>query len=239
MNGEALSRFLENPPLLWREDLPIQTSVLHKLTKYAKQGSLTLETGGGVTTVCFAAIGCEHTCIEPNSQICERIKDYCRENLISLDGVRFIIGKSQDYLPSLDLGGKRLDLALIDGSHTFPIPIVDYFYIDANLKVGGILVVDDLFIRSVGTLHKFLLTEPAYELITIDHTKTGIYHKIAETKYSSGWTRQRYNSPHPDLSHLRLRRRVPQKLAIVFKMENSKLTQWAHKVFQVMGWELK
>ncbi|MBM4236864.1 MAG: class I SAM-dependent methyltransferase [Euryarchaeota archaeon] len=128
-----------------------------------KPGSLTLETGGGVSTVCFAANGSEHICIEPDAQLQQRIREYCRVNHISTEKIRFIAQGSERTLPLLDFGGRRIDFALINGSHAFPMPLVDFFYVNASLKIGGYVAVDDLYIRTVNILHKFLMTDPAYE----------------------------------------------------------------------------
>jgi hypothetical protein len=225
---------LENPPRLHSGDWGIQPSLLRFIVDHVKSDSLTLETGSGVSTVCFAAIGCEHICVDPEIQVVERIKDYCRENQIPTDKVRFMIEGSQDVLPFLDLGGRRLDFALIDGSHAFPMPAVDYYYINANLKVGGYIAVDDLVIRAVNILHRFLITDPAYELVTIDHAKTGVYRKIAETVYPEDWVDQDYNRPYPDLSHLSLPRRVLQKLVISFQLENSSSAKRAYEIARKM-----
>ena len=40
--------------------------------------------------------------------------------------------------------GERIDFAFIDGAHTFDHALVDFFYIDRMLNVGGIVAFDDL-----------------------------------------------------------------------------------------------
>ena len=46
-------------------------------------------------------------------------------------------------LPALEAAGRRIDFAFIDGWHTFDYALVDFFYVDRLLTVGGILVIDD------------------------------------------------------------------------------------------------
>lgn len=224
----ALKRLRENPPKLHRpidyfEDGPggedglvsdwgIQSSFLELLDEFVAPGSLTLETGCGLSTVCFAIIGSEHICISPLAKEHIRVRKYCDENQISTEQLRFIPMRSDAALPALDIGKRRLDFALIDGSHAFPAPIVDYFYVNAHLKVGGSLAVDDLCISCVGILHKFLLTEPAYQMVKIDGLKTGIYKKVAETVYPRDFLDQRFNSTFPDYSYLPLQTRVREEL---------------------------
>jgi hypothetical protein len=174
--------------------------------------SLSLETGSGLSTVCFAIIGSEHICVSPFQKEHNRIRNYCSQHEISTERIRFIPMKSHAALPSLDMSGRKLDFALIDGSHTFPQPIIDYYYVNKHLKVGGLLAVDDLNISSVGMLHKFLITEPAYELVKFDGLKTGIYRKVGDTLYIHGWLDQKFNSTYPDFSYLPLQTRVREKL---------------------------
>jgi Methyltransferase domain len=224
----TLKRLLDNPPKLHRpmdffENNPtaedglvgnwgIQRSFLEQLDKFVAPGALTLETGCGLSTVCFAILGAEHICISPMAKEHQRVRNYCAENQISTERIRFIAMKSGAALPALNIGDRRLDFALIDGSHAFPVPIVDYFYANDRLKVGGFLAVDDLQISGVGILHKFLLTEPAYETVKLDGLKTGIYRKVAETIYPRDWSGQRFNSTFPDYSYLPVQTRVREKL---------------------------
>jgi len=149
-------------------DWGIQESFLWRLAALVAPSSLTLETGSGLSTICLAIIGAEHICISPDEREHHRIRRYCADHNISTEQVRFVPLKSQVVLPSLDLRGHTLDFVLIDGSHAFPDPMIDYYFANRHLKVGGLLAIDDLNISSVGVLHKFLLTEPAYELIEIN-----------------------------------------------------------------------
>ena len=225
----AFIRLFESPPKLHRPkdfnpaDDPeaedglvanwgIQESFLRRLPGLVTAGSLTLETGSGLSTVCLAIIGAEHICISPAGKEHRRIQRYCAEHNISAERIRFIASGSENVLPSLDLEGRKLDFVLIDGSHTFPDPILDYYFVNRHLKVGGYLAVDDLNITSVGVVHNFLLTEPAYRLIDIDSMKTGLYRKIGETVYPHGWSDQRFNSKYPDFSYLSIPRRIRGRL---------------------------
>lgn len=224
----ALKQLFDNPPKLHRpmdffENNPgaedglvsnwgIQRSFLEQLGRFVAPGALSLETGCGLSTVCFAILGTEHVCISPMEKEHNRVRKYCAENQISTEGLRFIAMKSDAALPALDTGGRQLDFVLIDGSHAFPVPIVDYFYANDRLKVGGFLAVDDLQISGVGILHKFLLTEPAYETVRLDGLKTGLYRKVGETVYPRDWLGQSFNSNFPDYSYLPVRTRVREKL---------------------------
>ncbi len=220
VDESVLRRFLEDPPLLHSgadfgtgppgalESWGVQGSFLRYLTEVVRPGDLTLETGSGLSTICFAILGAEHTCVTPARQEFDRIRAYCRANDISTDRVSFVAQMSQTYLPRMDLGGRKLDFALLDGSHAFPTPIIDYYYVNENLRVGGFLAVDDVYIPSVGILHKFLREEPAYAVARIDSAKTVVYRKRAETSYPNDWPDQAFNKGAPRFSFLPVSQRI-------------------------------
>ena len=221
----ALTRFLKSPPKVHsaKDFRPhdsgnlinwgIQTSFLRYMSQVVKPSSLTLETGSGLSTICFAICGSDHMCISPASQEHERVRAYCSQHGISADRIRFVAMNSQEFLPSLDLAGKKLDFALIDGAHAFPIPIIDYFYVNENLKIGGLLAIDDLAIPSVGILHEFLITEPGYRLIKLESGKTGVYQKIVKTTYPNDWLDQNFNELARNSSYLPIRVRLRERLS--------------------------
>lgn len=71
---------------------------------------------------------------------------------------------SEITLPSLMARGTRVKAAIIDGAHTFDHALVDFFYINKMLTVGGIIILDDTDFRSISQLVDHIITYPAYEL---------------------------------------------------------------------------
>jgi len=67
-------------------------------------------------------------------------------------------------LPKLEMNGTKIDFAFIDGMHTFDYTLIDFFYIDRLLKVGGVIVFDDLCIPAVNKVCRYALTNRAYSL---------------------------------------------------------------------------
>ncbi len=59
--------------------------------------------------------------------------------------------KSYIALPELleTYGGNSFDFVFIDGFHTFDYTLIDFFYADKLIKVGGIILVDDVLHKSV------------------------------------------------------------------------------------------
>ena len=69
---------------------------------------------------------------------------------------------SQQILPKLAGEGQRIDFAFIDGWHTFDHALVDFFYIDQMLNIGGIVVFDDVGYPSIRRLCEFVVTNRDY-----------------------------------------------------------------------------
>jgi predicted O-methyltransferase YrrM len=69
---------------------------------------------------------------------------------------------SQVVLPRLAASGTRIQFAFIDGWHTFDHTLVDFFFIDRMLDVGGIVVVDDVGYPSIRRLCHFILSNRDY-----------------------------------------------------------------------------
>ena len=67
-------------------------------------------------------------------------------------------------LPRLEAAGTRLDLAFIDGWHTFDFALVDFFYIDRMLRVGGVVAFDDADWPSVRRVLRFVVANLPYEV---------------------------------------------------------------------------
>ncbi|HEY3117636.1 MAG TPA: class I SAM-dependent methyltransferase, partial [Chloroflexota bacterium] len=107
-------------------------SVLSFIDTHVHEGFNTLEVGAGVSTVLFALKGATHVCVVPFEEEATRIKTFCRKHDIPLGKLTFVIDRSDQCLPRLDLNG--LDLVLIDGAHGFPIPFLDWYYTADRLK---------------------------------------------------------------------------------------------------------
>jgi predicted O-methyltransferase YrrM len=78
---------------------------------------------------------------------------------------RLIEEPSELALPSLLRAGEEFDLALIDGYHTFDHTLLDFFFLNRMLKVGGIIVIDDTSMPAVNKAVKYISTFPCYRLV--------------------------------------------------------------------------
>lgn len=72
-----------------------------------------------------------------------------------------------DYvaLPRLLADGQRVDFAFIDGWHTFDYTLLDFWYIDRMVPVGGIVAFDDCWFPAVHKAIDFVLSHRRYEEI--------------------------------------------------------------------------
>jgi predicted O-methyltransferase YrrM len=72
---------------------------------------------------------------------------------------------SYEVLPRLLNQGEKIDFAFIDGSHHFDYTLVDFFYIDKLLEVGGYVVFDDIWMPGIRKALYFILRNRMYELV--------------------------------------------------------------------------
>ena len=67
-------------------------------------------------------------------------------------------------LPKLLLGNRRFDFAYIDSTKEFDWLLVDFFYIDQMLAIGGVIVFDDLAFPGITKLLRLLSQMPHYKV---------------------------------------------------------------------------
>jgi predicted O-methyltransferase YrrM len=72
--------------------------------------------------------------------------------------------RSELALPDLVRDQVAIQFALVDGWHTFDQVMVEFFYLNRMLDVGGVIVFDDADRRSVNRVIRHALTYPAYRV---------------------------------------------------------------------------
>jgi len=78
------------------------------------------------------------------------------------DRVEFHCRPSRAVLPELESKGTKLGFAFIDGWHTFDYTLVDFFYIDRMLEVGGIVALHDVEMPSPKKVCQFVVNNLNY-----------------------------------------------------------------------------
>jgi predicted O-methyltransferase YrrM len=76
--------------------------------------------------------------------------------------IEFYQQESQSALPNLVAEGVRIDFAFIDGWHTFDHVLVDFFYIDRLLRVGGVVAFDDASWPAIHRVCRYIATNRQY-----------------------------------------------------------------------------
>lgn len=103
-----------------------------------------------------------HTILDPYQ------KDWKGIGILNLrragfDCFRFVESPSEYFLPALAEKEKgRYDFILIDGWHTFDHVMLDFFYSNLLLRVGGYLAIDDASLPAISKAVDYILTYPAY-----------------------------------------------------------------------------
>jgi len=85
------------------------------------------------------------------------LKDAGFENIVEFHDL-----PSHIALPKLESQGVKIDFAFIDGWHTFDHTLVDFFYIDRMLKVGGVVAIDDADWPAIRKVCRFIATNLSY-----------------------------------------------------------------------------
>jgi predicted O-methyltransferase YrrM len=87
------------------------------------------------------------------------------------------------------------DIVLIDGPHGYPFPDFEYMLFYPHIKKGGLLVVDDVNIPTIGRLADFLAEDEMWEVVGLVHSTALFRRTQAETldPTGDGWWTQRYN----------------------------------------------
>jgi predicted O-methyltransferase YrrM len=118
------------------------------IRKYKPRVTLEVGLAHGVSAmfICdaLAGVGGErHIVIDPGQHAWEGLGLLNLERAGHASLVEYHNELSHRALPALHAAGRRIDFAFIDGWHTFDYVLVDFFYVDLLLKVGGVVVLDD------------------------------------------------------------------------------------------------
>lgn len=198
---------------------------LEAIAGSVQPGDSTLEVGVGVSTVVFAASGASHTAISLDAIEHQRVREYCQRIGIDDKRLNFVVGMSDDVLPRLLTCERTLDVALIDGAHSFPLPVVDWHYVMRALKIGGTLLLDDIPVPAVMQVFRHMKLDPNWRLDGIFDDRAAAFSLIATPEAEDDWRRQPFNTGYPDYSFAALPRQL--------RLESEyRLSQMRHKLGQ-------
>jgi len=170
------------------------------LAEATRPNDRTVETGSGASTVVFAAAGALHTAISPMAGEHRTIEAWCAAHDIPTGRLTFVEGYAEEVLPAFDPPA-ALDVVFIDGKHSFPYPIVDWHYLSTLLRVGGVVVLDDVRAPAVEVLCRMMLADPAWELLAAPDREAAAFRRLAPAPPGDPWQEQRLAPPEAFARH--------------------------------------
>lgn len=187
---EYLAEEAHDTSHLKRTSFASSLETLQFICNNADRNALSIETGGGWSTCAFAATTGKHFCINPDVTANDMIFSFLKEHKVPIGELNFLGNTSDLALPNIDKSIK-FDISLIDGNHSFPIPLIDWHYIDYHLKPNGILILDDAQIRAVSFVCDYIEREKYY--VKIAEIGNTFIFKKTDAKRLWGWANQKFN----------------------------------------------
>jgi predicted O-methyltransferase YrrM len=140
------------------------------------QYTTTLEIGCalGISSlyICDALSGFEeksHTIIDPYQTTEWKSIGVMNLKKLGFNFFTLIEESSEIALPQLLKQEATFDFAFIDGWHTFDHTLIDFFYLNRLVRVGGMIVFDDVRYQSVSRVIRYVAKYPNYSIITDEH----------------------------------------------------------------------
>jgi hypothetical protein len=155
------------------------------------------ETGCGKTTVLFSNISATHTvfCIDDREYGTESSVLFYTECPITKDErIHRIFGPTQRTLPIHQHDG-MYDIVMLDGPHGWPFPELEYYFFYPHIVTGGLLILDDCQIPTIGRMAD-VLAEDAMWTLEGFASCTAIFRRTEAPLFdptADGWWEQRYN----------------------------------------------
>ena len=157
-----------------------------------------VETGCGKSTIALSNIAKHHIafCYDDRDLEESSVNYVLAHRHFVPERTSFVFGPTQVTLAQYDFGeSPRFDLVLIDGPHGYPFPDLEYWHLYPRIAAGGLLVIDDLMIPSIGRMYDVLREDRMFEEIAVFGT-TGVLrrsHEPALPQDGDHWWDQAYN----------------------------------------------
>jgi hypothetical protein len=151
-----------------------------------------IETGAGNSTLTFLFTSPARVLsICPEEQLFQRIIQYCEDKGMDHSALETRTTFSQFALPEIFRTGETFDFALVDGAHGWPLVMVDFCYMNAMLRKGALLMIDDVQLHSIAELMRLLDEQPGFTR-ACDLGKSVIYAKLTDDPFLPEWVGQPY-----------------------------------------------
>jgi len=171
------------------------TRALEAIARHARTREIlcSAETGSGASTLLFSHLSRRHTvfALDGGNGSVSHVR---RSPLLGPGAITFVEGPTHITLPAHRFQ-EKLQLALIDGPHAYPFPDLEYAYLYPHLAPGALLILDDIHIRTVHNLFRFLRRDAMFRLDEVVGT-TAFFTRTSAPAFDplcDGWVRQNYN----------------------------------------------
>jgi hypothetical protein len=192
--SDLIDKIAELPPD-WHSAGMMSPKVLRAIARQAEQiGPIrqSAETGSGITTLLFSHLSTRHLVFAKDLN--KSISQAKNSPLLNPEAVTFVEGPTQVTLPSYRFSNK-LQIALIDGPHGYPFPDLEYYYFYPLIEAGGLLIIDDIQIPSIGRMVDIVKADDMFDLLEIIHNTAILRRSHAPLidPQSDSWWLQGYN----------------------------------------------
>lgn len=175
-------------------------TALHDLARACGDGrpARVIETGAGASTLALLLSGAaEVISVAPDAELFQRIRAWCDAKGFAPAALQAVEDYSEFHLPAraarMMAEAATLDLALIDGGHGWPTVFVDFCYLNAMLRDGGYLLLDDVQLHSVKELARLLKREAGFRLVgPLAGPKTLVFQKCTADRLLGDFYDQPY-----------------------------------------------
>jgi Methyltransferase domain len=196
MRNDVIEQLITDPPKLhfwkdkWRAGglFEPQLRMIEKLVGTASPDLRVVETGAGLSTLFFMALGASVTSFFTFDDLRDRIESAIQQYDLPRDKWSYRMGMSEFTLPIFLNENPDLpcDGVLIDGGHMVHTAFVDFTYGYAMLKEGGYIFLDDLQMPSVNVLYRLMKASKFVEEVGVEK-KTAAFRKVRDARLPGPW----------------------------------------------------
>lgn len=168
---------IANLPNDWHGAGTVGRNVLLAIIHHAEAiGTIheSIETGSGKTTLLLSHLSKYHTVFSKDSA--RSISQVRASPLFNAGSTIFIEGPTQRTLPKHDFVHKH-QLVLLDGPHGYPFPDLEYYYLYPTIDTGGLFIIDDIRIPSIGRMYDIIRDDDMFELIEVVNGNTAFFRR--------------------------------------------------------------
>ncbi len=179
---------LPNGKKLHSETKPNECMYLMNLiNKYNLKKSLEIGMAYGISAAWINKYTKNHTCIDP-------FQEAQWDNMGKKLNPKVKLIEEVSYLAFPQLIEEEFDLIYIDGFHTFDYTLIDIFYADKLLKIGGFVIIDDVKLKGVNECVNYIKKNYKHFKPIPSPSTQACFRKIAEDLRLSdpqGWKHHR------------------------------------------------